>query len=380
MFFALQVDRSNIDLAPSDDELKDLQLTTKEYNVGQTIHFATFILAELPSVLICKRIGPDRWLPIQMIAWSLVASLQSGLSGRDSFWITRALIGLCEGGFGPSIILYLSYWYTSSELPIRLSFLWAGYQAASVFIAFTSWILLHMSGLYATPGWHWLFGLESALTFALGFMSYLYLPPSPTETASKFRGEDGWFTLHEEKIMVNRILRDDPSKGDMHNREAITSRMFWNSLTDYHLWPTYLLGLTWGLSILPAAKQNTLNLRRIGYSPLMIQLLTAPTHVLWTINLLISTGLSEWLNERILLSSFSQIWVLPMLVALVRLPEDRERMHTYAVLFMLSAQPFVHAILAGLASRNSGSVRTRAVSAALYNMCFRASHIVGLNV
>lgn len=59
---------------------------------------------------------------------------------------------------------------------------------------------------------------DQAKTGLIGIASWFYLPPSPTQTASKLRGKDGWFTEHEEKIMVNRVLRDDPSKGDMHNR------------------------------------------------------------------------------------------------------------------------------------------------------------------
>lgn len=60
-----------------------------------------------------------------------------------------------------------------------------------------------------------MFALEGTLTGLIGIVSYFYLPPSPTQTASRFRGKDGWFNEREEKIMVNRILRDDPSKGDM---------------------------------------------------------------------------------------------------------------------------------------------------------------------
>ena len=52
----------------------------------------------------------------------------------------------------------------------------------------------------------------------IGIATYFYLPPSPYQTASRVRGKNGWFTEREEKIMCNRILRDDPSKGGMHNR------------------------------------------------------------------------------------------------------------------------------------------------------------------
>lgn len=85
-----------------------------------------------------------------------------------------------------------------------------------------------------------LFLIEGAITFLIGVASWVLLPASISQTAGRGRGK-GWFTEREEKILVNRLLRDDPSKGDMHNRKAVGPARLWKCLKDYDLWPLYMV-------------------------------------------------------------------------------------------------------------------------------------------
>jgi hypothetical protein len=66
------------------------------------------------------------------------------------------------------------------------------------------------------------------------------MPPGITQTKTWFRPK-GWFTDRQEVIAVTRILRDDPTKGDMHNREALTLKLLWKAFLDYDLWPLYIM-------------------------------------------------------------------------------------------------------------------------------------------
>ena len=88
--------------------------------------------------------------------------------------------------------------------------------------------------------------------------------------------------------MANRILRDDPSKGDMHNRQGLSFSAIRQCITDYHMWPIYLLGLSWLLPTVPMQGYISLNLKAAGFGTFETNLLTIPAFTLFILGLLVS--------------------------------------------------------------------------------------------
>ncbi|KAH8694072.1 putative transporter [Talaromyces proteolyticus] len=379
-FFALQLDRGNVVQATSDNMITDLNMNTNDYNTGQTIFYVMFLFAELPSQLISKKLGPDRWIPIQMVCWSLIASCQAFIKGRSTFFACRALLGLFEGGFIPDTVLFLSYWYKSKELPIRLSFFWMTYEFTAIIGAFLAFGFLHIHTDDGTGQWRYLFALEGLITGVIGIFAAFYMPPSPTQTSGSIRGKSGWFNEREEKILVNRIIRDDPSKGSMHNRQAITPKLLWEALCDYDMWPIYFIGLVWLIPPAPATSYISLELKSLGFSTFKTNLLTIPAYVIFIINLAIFTWVSERINQRLLLGAFAEIWNLALLIALETLPAGANTWSRYTLLILLIGSPYMHAAVVAMTSRNAGSVRTRTVASAVYNMMVQASNIISNNI
>lgn len=193
------------------------------------------------------------------------------------------------------------------------------------------------------------------------------MPASAAQTKTWFR-PNGWFTDRELSIVVNRVLRDDPHKGDMHNRQAITPRRLWAALAEYDLWPIYAVGL---VALVPQATlygYMTLILRALRLSTINVQLLVIPFAVMHIVSLVGTTWVSEKLDQRALLGLCQAVWTLPCVLALYLWRDVvSDRWGTYALIFVLFASPHCSAINVAWVSKNSNNVGSRSVSAAVFN-------------
>ncbi|KAI1505731.1 major facilitator superfamily domain-containing protein [Biscogniauxia marginata] len=381
MFTALELDRANLSQALTDNFLEDMHMSTNDYNLGNMIYALCFLASEFPSQLLAKWLGPDRWIPFQITLFSAVSASQFAMSSRLSFLACRALLAILQGGFIPECVLYLSYFYKHHELTIRLSLFWTGMFIADILAAVIAFGLLHMRGASGRSGWRWLFLIEGVITGTIGLLSFVMMPPGPTQTASWSRGKKGWFSPREETIMVNRVIRDDPSKGTMHNRQTITPKLLWKSLTDIDLWPLYFIGLTFNIPTFSPQQYLSLSLRGLGFDTFQTNLLTIPYLVLKIINMLALSTLAEYTGQLAACASIFQFWCLPFLIYLrVVDTTHASKWLTWAMISLLLAAPLGHPVQVGWISRNSNTVRSRTVGAALYNMFLQAGVIISSNI
>lgn len=380
LFVGLQVDRGNLGQAVADSLLDDLGLSTNEYNMGNSIFLICFLLSEVPSQLLSKWLGPDIFIPTQMCLWSLAAISQSAMTGKKSFYATRGLIGALEGGFIADLVLWLLYFFKSKELSIRLSYFWTSLSLTQIMTSVLAFGILRMRGVLGLAGWRWLFMIEGTFTFFVGFYAFTAMVPSAVQTASKFHPH-GWFNSREIKIVVNRVLRDDPSKGDMHNRQALSLGMVWKAICDYDLWPIYAIGLIAYVPINTILSYMTLTMKAMGFSTFDVNLLNIPQYVLHIVVLLSITWLSEKYDERSLVCLLAPMVTIPFLAVIRWWPGSMVKpWQTWFLVSMVLGSPYIHAICVAWVSRNSNSIRSRTICSAIYNMTVQLSNVGANNI
>ena len=76
----------------------------------------------------------------------------------------------------------------------------------------------------------------------------------------------------------------------------------------------------------------------------------------------------------------TQLWALPLLIVDLVTVDRISAWSQYAVTLLLVAIPLMQAAHVGWASRNSNTVRTRAVSAALHNIMIQLFGIAASNI
>jgi MFS family permease len=104
------LDRTNIGSAKVAGMEVDLELTGNRYSIVSLMLFPTYILLEVPSNMLIRRISVRRYLAGAVFCWGVLAMCCGFVNDWKELIAVRVLLGAFEGAFQVSLgSLHLSY-------------------------------------------------------------------------------------------------------------------------------------------------------------------------------------------------------------------------------------------------------------------------------
>ncbi|KAI8071325.1 major facilitator superfamily domain-containing protein [Gongronella butleri] len=360
MNLVLNMDRSNLSNAISDNLAMNLGITNNDVNTSITMHAVLFSVATLPNNIIVKRIGAHRWIPIIMTSWAICTWCHD----YSSFMAVRAFTALTEGGFIPSCLVYLSGFYTNRELGPRLAWFWAAQSFSGAVSGLISAGIFRLAGVGGLYGWEWLFLIDGVFTHVVAFIAAFYLVESPGNTKTPL-WRRGWFTERERKIAVTRLVRDDLTKKDQ--AKHVTWADVKISVVDTKMWTHLIISFTGLIFLTPIWTYLPTVIKGSGFSVVDANLLAAPAYL---INLSVSifiAHIAEKYGYMGLFAAFEMFWSMCGLLAMELLPESASRWQLYAAILFTAATPIFHGMHIAWMSSNLAPIgkRTLALGAAI---------------
>ncbi|KAF5585434.1 transporter [Fusarium pseudocircinatum] len=249
------LDRTNLGNARVAGLQRDLHLDDLKYRTALCVTYVPYILSEVPSNLIIKKLGPKRYLPALCLSWGIISTLQCVVHNYAGLIACRFLLGAVEGGLFPGLGAF------------------SGLLAAAI---------ENLDGIRGLEGWRWIFILEGTFTILWAFVAYAFLPNDPK--AANFLSS----TQIEEKLT---ILRNDVDLVDSH---AISFRNVLSVFTDLPIVCVWVTSLCSGCSLYGLGYFTPTIVQSMGFDRTRTQLMTAPPYAA----AVPITFLASWISIR----------------------------------------------------------------------------------
>ncbi|HZU37700.1 MAG TPA: MFS transporter, partial [Gemmataceae bacterium] len=199
-----------------------LGFTSEIIGFGTALFFWAYWILEIPSTITVARRGA-RWVFVRvLVLWGFCATLLGsigspfaaqllgwipgvGHSAERQFYVLQFLLGFFEGGFFPSVIVYLSYWFRTEDRAKAIAGFMAAIPLSGVIGTPISGLLLgvHWLGL---PGWRWVFILEGTAPVLAAGLTIFYLPNRPAEAAWLPPEERAWLLAELEREHEHKVV------------------------------------------------------------------------------------------------------------------------------------------------------------------------------
>ncbi|KAL8712248.1 MAG: hypothetical protein Q9220_003399 [cf. Caloplaca sp. 1 TL-2023] len=255
LFMFAFLDRINIGNARIQGLEKSLHMKGTDYNVALQVFFVPYILFEVPSNYLLRKVAPSTWISGIMVCWGS---------------------------------LYLiSMYYRRHELQRRFTFFYCGGILAGSVSGLLAYALANMDGIGGYSGWRWIFIIEGLATVVMAVISKFIIADWP-ETAK-------FLTPEERALVVSRTQQDMDAESKLDHLSWKSLRLI---LLDWKIWMGGIMYLGCANAGYSGAFFTPTILKQLGWTSVKAQLLSIPIYLVGIVAALVTAFLSDRLRHR----------------------------------------------------------------------------------
>ena len=245
------LDRANFGFAAAGGMAKDLNITASMSSLLGSLFFLGYFFFQIPGALYASNKSAKKLIFWSLILWGALA-MATGIVSNVNFLISiRFMLGVVESAVMPSMLIFLSRWFTKSERSRANTFLILGNPATIL------WMSILSGYLVKSVGWRWMFIFEGLPAIAWAFLWWYLVEDKPKNAK--------WLTDNE-KVNLEQKLHEEQQiiKPVKNFAEAFKSKIVILLCLQYALWSIGVYGFVmWLPSILNSAPD--MNIVKTGW-------------------------------------------------------------------------------------------------------------------
>ena len=198
--------------------------------------FIGYVLFQIPGAGYAARQSVRKLMFVSLLLWGVIASATALLTSYPLLLIDRFLLGAVEGLVFPSLLIFLTHWFTKRErsrantlliLGNPLTMLWASIVSGALVEYFDAHRLGHFRG------WQIMLLVEGTPTLIWAFLWWMLAKDRPT---------DAHWLAAEDAQAVQDIL-------DAEQRDVVQVRDYWAAFQDQRVILLCLQFFAWSVGI-----------------------------------------------------------------------------------------------------------------------------------
>lgn len=245
------LDRANFGFALAGGMAQDLNITAAMSSLLGSLFFLGYFFFQIPGALYAANKSAKKLIFWSLILWGFLAMATGMVDDVNLLIVIRFMLGVVESAVMPSMLIFLSRWFTKAERSRANTFLILGNPVTIL------WMSILSGHLVATLGWRWMFIIEGAPGIIWAFF-WWYLVNDKVKDAkwlSKSQKED----LEEQLALEQQSIKPVKNYG-----EAFKSRVVILLSFQYALWSIGVYGFVmWLPSIINEAPE--MNIETTGW-------------------------------------------------------------------------------------------------------------------